>query len=131
MCARIRELHRLDPSKRRAYDRSEQRKARRRERLRLKRATDREWADRVDAVRDQRRQVKSYGITLDTLFEKDQGKCHICEQQVERPEAEMDHVIPLSRGGPSEPSNMALAHRHCNRRKSNRLDWEDLRPVRP
>jgi 5-methylcytosine-specific restriction endonuclease McrA len=34
----------------------------------------------------------------------------------------VDHIIPLSKGGhPSDLSNLQLAHRWCNRQKSNKL----------
>lgn len=34
----------------------------------------------------------------------------------------VDHIIPVSKGGhPSDLSNLQLAHRWCNRQKSNKL----------
>lgn len=36
---------------------------------------------------------------------------------------EIDHVVPLSKGGTHWPSNIALACRPCNRSKHARLDW--------
>jgi 5-methylcytosine-specific restriction endonuclease McrA len=34
----------------------------------------------------------------------------------------MDHIIPVSLGGhPSDPDNLQLAHRCCNREKSNKM----------
>jgi 5-methylcytosine-specific restriction endonuclease McrA len=34
----------------------------------------------------------------------------------------VDHIIPVSKGGhPSDLSNLQLAHRCCNRQKSDRL----------
>jgi hypothetical protein len=44
--------------------------------------------------------------------------CHICNQHfsLDQP-PHLDHVIALSRGGPNDPSNLALAHKVCNSRK--------------
>ena len=34
----------------------------------------------------------------------------------------VDHIIPVSKGGhPSDPGNLQLAHRCCNREKSNKM----------
>lgn len=39
----------------------------------------------------------------------------------------MDHLIPVSLGGPHVLSNVALAHGSCNSRKNNRPMGEQLR----
>jgi len=38
---------------------------------------------------------------------------------------EVEHVVPTSRGGTEEDSNLCLACRACNLRKSDRLVWRD------
>lgn len=58
-----------------------------------------------------------------------QVNCGICGQPVNKrlkaPDpmsATVDHIIPLSKGGhPSDLSNLQLAHRWCNRAKSNKI----------
>ena len=41
----------------------------------------------------------------------------------------IDHIIPVSRGGhPSDLSNLQLAHRWCNREKSNKLFLQTRTP---
>ena len=53
------------------------------------------------------------------LFKKSQV-CAICNQQIETiDDAEVDHIIPFSAGGKTEQKNGQLAHRFCNRKKSN------------
>jgi 5-methylcytosine-specific restriction endonuclease McrA len=55
--------------------------------------------------------------------------CHICKKPVDKTlnylddfAAEVDEIIPVSKGGnPLDWSNVALAHRVCNRRKSNHM----------
>ncbi len=40
----------------------------------------------------------------------------------------VDHVVPKSRGGATEPANLRLAHRRCNSARGNRLpelQWPD------
>lgn len=44
------------------------------------------------------------------------GVCHLCGQ----PGADtLDHLVPLSKGGTNDPSNLRPAHRACNSRKGN------------
>ena len=58
-----------------------------------------------------------------------QSVCGICGQPVDfslkspHPmSACIDHIIPISKGGhPSDLSNLQLAHRWCNRQKSDKL----------
>lgn len=50
----------------------------------------------------------------DRIYARDQGTCHICRMQVRREDASLDHLIPVSRGGLSIESNLALAHLRCN-----------------
>lgn len=38
--------------------------------------------------------------------------------------ADIDHVLPLTKGGDDAFSNKVLAHRHCNAEKGDRLPWE-------
>ena len=71
-----------------------------------------------------------------TAFEKNrqiilatQEICGICGQPVGRDfknphplSATVDHIIPVAKGGhPSDLANLQLAHRWCNRWKSDRL----------
>lgn len=60
-------------------------------------------------------------FTLDEIFKRDGGWCYLCEQDVDRKDATMDHVIPVTKGGPHTRANVKLAHRSCNTRKGNRL----------
>ena len=44
--------------------------------------------------------------------------CHICGGLIEsRKDAELDHVIPLSKGGKTSLDNLKWAHKLCNRMK--------------
>lgn len=50
--------------------------------------------------------------------------CGICRLPVDDAEKTIDHIIPLSRGGTNECSNLQIAHSTCNKRKGNRLHGE-------
>jgi 5-methylcytosine-specific restriction endonuclease McrA len=44
----------------------------------------------------------------------------------------MDHVVPLSRGGKTEWTNIVAACNSCNSTKGNRMDWKPkYKPYRP
>lgn len=45
------------------------------------------------------------------------GKCHYCELQFKPSELTMDHIVPLARGGKSNPGNIVPACKECNSKK--------------
>lgn len=61
-----------------------------------------------------------------------QDRCGICGKPVDKTlktphplSATVDHIIPVSLGGhPSDINNLQLAHRCCNREKSNKMTTE-------
>ena len=50
--------------------------------------------------------------------------CHALEAIFNLP-FEVEHIVPTSRGGPDDESNLALACRACNLYKSNQLSGVD------
>ncbi|QHD68213.1 hypothetical protein GS397_14950 [Sphingobium yanoikuyae] len=72
------------------------------------------------------------------VLERDGWRCHICGGHAPRElrgtfaaEApEVDHIIPMSRGGRHIESNVACAHRRCNIEKGDGLALEDAEPAR-
>lgn len=60
-------------------------------------------------------------FTLDEIYERDGRTCSLCRKPVDRQQATMDHIIPVTKGGPHTRANVKLAHRGCNTRKGNRL----------
>jgi len=67
------------------------------------------------------------GISYGAIFRRDQFICQICYKKVDMKlsvphlfAATVDHIIPLSRGGNHEPSNLQLAHFICNSKKGSR-----------
>lgn len=54
------------------------------------------------------------------LFAANKRVCTYCGQAILRLEdAQVDHIIPFSKGGMSEALNAQLLHIHCNQKKSN------------
>ncbi len=60
------------------------------------------------------------------IFERDGWRCHLCGQPIDpntprndRRGASIDHLVPISKGGPDTPENVAAAHLICNQRRNN------------
>lgn len=57
-------------------------------------------------------------IDYERIKRRDKMRCHICLRKVSPRQLHFDHVIPLSKGGAHVESNLAVAHRRCNQKKS-------------
>lgn len=62
-----------------------------------------------------------------SLYERDSWECHLCGGAVDATvhyndvmAATLDHLVPRSRGGSDDPSNLLTAHRACNSSRGNR-----------
>ncbi len=58
------------------------------------------------------------------LWERDGGRCQYTGRQLDRSEANIDHVVPRSRGGADDWDNCVLADRRVNTRKGARTPQE-------
>jgi hypothetical protein len=56
------------------------------------------------------------------VVRRDNYTCQICGKHLRDEEIELDHIIPISRGGSSEESNFRVTCIKCNRKKSDRLE---------
>lgn len=70
------------------------------------------------------------------IYLRDQGRCSYCLQPLSYRKATYDHVIPKSKGGKTNWTNIALACEDCNKRKADKTLLEahmDLKqvPYRP
>jgi hypothetical protein len=95
------------------------------------------YSDRHRA-KDQKRRARKRGVDAVTvinseIFERDRWKCGICKRRVDRDlvwpapmSPSLDHIVPLSEGGPHRPENVRLAHLHCNVSRGNRGGGEQL-----
>lgn len=55
------------------------------------------------------------------VIARGKGVCGICHQPVSPANLSLDHIVPISRGGPHTEANLQVAHMSCNRRKFNRI----------
>ena len=55
---------------------------------------------------------------------KSNGKCYYCALTLRKAFTSIDHVIPKSRGGTDEETNLVLSCRNCNLEKADRTDDE-------
>lgn len=60
-------------------------------------------------------------VDYSVIYERDGGICHICNTFVHPDELDMDHVIPINRGGEHSYNNIKVSHGICNRRKGTKL----------
>lgn len=81
-----------------------------------------------------KRRARKRGADCETVdpfkvFERDGWRCHLCGCKTDRskrgtphPKApELDHIVPLSKGGPHNYGNTACACRKCNYTKGGRV----------
>ncbi len=66
-------------------------------------------------------------VSTEYIFTRDKGICQICLKPCKLSEANIDHVIPLSKGGEHSRRNCVLAHSHCNQSKGNRVVTQQMR----
>lgn len=59
--------------------------------------------------------------TMLKVVRRDNHICQVCNLYVRDDEVEFDHIIPVSKGGPTTVENLRLLCRSCNRKKSNAL----------
>ena len=53
-----------------------------------------------------------------TVLVRDGGRCRRCRRAIN---LEMDHIVPVSKGGKTEESNLQVLCRRCNRAKCKKL----------
>ena len=98
-------------------------------------------AEMIRRTSDHRERARFYGVDYeyvnsDRVFERDAGVCKLCGYpadmgtQVPHPLAPtLDHIVPMSIGGPHKEDNVQLAHFDCNVRKGARLVFDGEPPV--
>jgi 5-methylcytosine-specific restriction endonuclease McrA len=102
----------------------------------MRRARDRGVLPRVYLTREQKlaqrrkwendRRAKKKAQFIESVdpnivYARDGGICKLCMKKINNELWEVDHIIPLSRGGEHSYVNAQLAHAICNRKK-----WANL-----
>lgn len=64
----------------------------------------------------------------EAVYSKTGGRCAYCGTEIALSDMQVDHLIPISRGGADEPSNMLPACRSCNHYKHS-ADLEVFRSM--
>lgn len=59
-------------------------------------------------------------IDIAEIAKRDGWRCHICHRKVSADNWSIDHLVPISHGGPHTRDNVALAHHRCNTLRSDR-----------
>lgn len=59
-----------------------------------------------------------------TLWERDKGICQYTGRQLDRSEANIDHILPRSKGGGTTWENCVIADKKVNSKKADRLPQE-------
>ncbi|MEP6609632.1 MAG: HNH endonuclease [Burkholderiaceae bacterium] len=69
------------------------------------------------------------GLTKHRLFVRDRQTCAYCSNRLPESELTVEHIVPVSRGGLHEWTNVVTACRSCNTRKGNRRPEEANMPL--
>jgi hypothetical protein len=69
------------------------------------------------------------GLSKHRLFARDRHVCAYCGAHCSESDLTVEHIIPVSRGGRHEWTNVVTACRSCNTRKGNRRPEEARMPL--
>lgn len=111
------------------------------ETTKLKKNSNAHIIARIELVYDLMKSIIEKGIQVDSkrLFTKEHKQaiwdmgvknggavtCSVCGQPIlDIDDAEVDHIVPYSKGGKTELDNGQLLHQHCNRVKNNQYEKE-------
>lgn len=95
------------------------------------------WETRVPAVimlKDYMRIKTQVRFSKNNVYLRDQYNCCYCGTSINKKNATMDHVHPLSKGGKTNWENIVTACGPCNSRKGNEVgpQWRPrYKPYRP
>ena len=81
------------------------------------------WETKVPAVimlKEYLRNTRTVRFSKSNVYLRDQYSCCYCGDDLNRREATLDHVLPVSRGGKTVWTNIVTACAPCNTRKGNK-----------
>src|SRR5437870_4216576 len=53
-------------------------------------------------------------------------RCAVCGRRPPEVRLDIDHILPISRGGGNSPANLRFLCEHHNRSRGNRFHWSDI-----
>jgi len=132
--AEAREDRRRNPQKYRERDRAW--RERNRETVNAKGRTYYAANRHIWEVHRRKREARKAGVewqpyTRREIWERDGGKCRECDKDLPFGPGgfQIDHIVPISLGGPDTPANVQLMCPSCNRRKWANLEGQIHLPV--
>ena len=75
------------------------------------------------------RQFRRVRLSRENIFIRDNHQCQYCGQLFVGKDLTLDHVLPVSRGGPKSWKNLVSACHKCNHKKGNRTPDEAKMPL--
>ena len=90
----------------------------------------------IRLVRYDRIPHREVAFTRHNVFARDRHRCSYCGRKKPTDELDLDHVLPKSRGGAHEWTNVVTSCRPCNLKKADKLPEEaqmplKVRPLKP
>jgi 5-methylcytosine-specific restriction endonuclease McrA len=55
------------------------------------------------------------------IIDRDKATCYSCGSKLQISDIELDHLIPVSKGGTSDAQNVAVSCVKCNRQRGNKI----------
>lgn len=84
----------------------------------------------MDHTAKHRAKTRVQGVARRRLiWERDSGICYLCGDETGSTGFELDHLVPISRGGDNHPNNLAVTHQRCNRSRGTRIEEAQLRKL--
>jgi len=84
----------------------------------------------IRLVRYDRVPQREVAFTRHNIFARDKHRCSYCGKKKPSDELDLDHVLPRSRGGSHEWSNVVTSCRPCNLKKADKLPEEAGMPLK-
>lgn len=81
--------------------------------------------------RKQENRHTKHGKFYKEIYQRDEGVCQLCGRLIDPNDKKLwmgtlDHIVPRSKGGADEPSNLRLAHMICNALRGNNEDVNEI-----
>lgn len=80
-----------------------------------------DWSCKNAMRRTRRFKVTHVTWSREGIYERDNGTCYMCNRKVPFEDYQVEHLIPLSKGGADAPYNLAVSCRGCNSGKKDRV----------